>query len=157
MLFFSIYYLFAYHIEKLLFFPSIICLPWLFAIPVPYWSDSVLNVSCQLFSAYTFCNVALCFFFWTTDLFHHKRESTVEKGRTLGTVERGHIRDLHPIMAHGAGVNPQLGARAEAGVLTLKSTLGNQMETGLLVSDQLETVHSYASLLLDLFCTFCQV
>jgi hypothetical protein len=119
-----IYYLFAYHIEKLLFFPNIICLPWLFA---------------------------------ETDLFHHKRESTVEKGRTLGTVERGHIRDLHPIMAQGAGVKLQLGARAEAEVLTLKSTLGNQMETGLLVSDQLETVHSYVSLLLDLFCTFCQV
>lgn len=95
--------------------------------------------------------------FSETDLFHPKRESTVEKGRTLGTVKRGHIRNLHPIMAQGAGVKLQLGARAEAEVLTVKSTLGNQMETGLLVSDLLETVHSYASLLLDLFCTFCQV
>ncbi|KAE8036957.1 hypothetical protein FH972_009588 [Carpinus fangiana] len=76
----------------------------------------------------------------TQDLFHHKRESTVEKGRTLGTVERGHICDLHPIMAQGAGVKLQLGGRAEAEVLILKSTLGNQMETGLLVSDQLEVL-----------------
>jgi len=91
-----------------------------------------------------------------TDLFHPKRESTVRKGRTLGTVERDHIRDLHPIMAQGAGVRLQLGAQAEPEVLTMKSTLGNQMEIGLLVRDLLGTDHSYASFLLDFFSNFCQ-
>jgi len=98
----------------------------------------------------------LCVSYSETDLFHPKRESTVEKGLTLGTVERDHIRDLHPIMAQGAGVRLQRGARTEAEVLTMKSTLGNQLEIGLLVSDPLETDHSYASFLLDLVCTLCQ-
>lgn len=77
----------------------------------------------------------------TQDLLHPATEGTVKKDHTLGRVVRDHIHVLHPIMAQGAAAKvqpgpPRVGAAAK--VLTMKSTQGNQMEIGLLVSEPFE-------------------
>lgn len=72
-------------------------------------------------------------------LCHLKTESTVARGLILKKVGGDHILALHPLTITqeagvGAGAKVMAGAKAEVGVLIMKSVLRNKMDTGLLVN-----------------------
>ena len=80
----------------------------------------------------------------TQDLLHLRTNGTVEKSHTQGIVERGHIHGLrHPWMVQGAVAKVRSGTKLQSGtkveavaeLLILKIILGNQLATGLPVSE----------------------